>query len=295
LLCGRQGHIAATTVVNPDERYEEGTDMRTPRLAGLGLVSMAAVALAVAGCDNSTSTTPGASSAASPSAGSSSAAAADPAAVSALSAATAKLDQTSFKITVTSGSGFKLTGALDAPHGVGTADVTATGPNASVSIHTRLLDQDLYVQVPGLTKAGTWTHVDGSRLPADTSIGLRPGQIDPVNTAKLIGSATDVHATGTNSYAGTLDLTKAAGLAGVSQVKIDGYGAAASKVPFTAGLDDQGRLSELRIDLPAVNGQQTEPIDALYTDYGAPVSVERPAASEVTEAPDSIYQALGTK
>src|SRR4051794_14311574 len=132
LLCGRQGHIAATTVVNPDERYEEGTDMRTPRLAGLGLVSMAAVALAVAGCDNSTSTTPGASSAASPSAGSSSAAAADPAAVSALSAATAKLDQTSFKITVTSGSGFKLTGALDAPHGVGTADVTATGPNASV-------------------------------------------------------------------------------------------------------------------------------------------------------------------
>jgi hypothetical protein len=269
--------------------------MRTPRLAGLGLISLAAVALAVAGCDNSTTATPAASSAASPSTAASSGVAADPAAVSALSAATAKLDQTSFKITVTSGSGFKLTGAIDAPNGVGTADVTASGPNASVNVKTLLIDKDLYVQVPGLTKAGTWTHVDGARLPADANIGLRPGQIDPVNTASLLSSTTDVHSTGSNSFAGTLDLTKAAGLAGISKVTIDGYGAAASQVPFTAGLDDQGRLSELTINVPAVNGQQAQPIDALYTDYGSPVTVQRPAASAVTEAPDSIYQALGSK
>jgi hypothetical protein len=268
--------------------------MRTPRLAGLSLVTTAAVALAVAGCDNSTS--PTVSGSAPPAGGSSPSAssAADPAAASQLAAATAKLDQESFKITVTSGSGFKLTGAIDAPNGKGTADVSATGPNASVNIKTLLLDQDLYVQIPGITKNGTWTHVDGSRLPADASIGLRPDQIDPVNTAKLLSSTTDVHSTGSNSYAGTLDLTKAAGLAGVSQVTIDGYGQAASKVPFTAGLDTQGQLQELTIDLPPVNGQKTEPIDALYSDYGAPVTVERPAASEITEAPDSVYKSLGS-
>jgi hypothetical protein len=284
------------TLVNPDERRDEGTDMRTPRLAGLGLVTTAAVALAVAGCDNTTSATPGTAtpSADSPSSSSASASAADPAAASQLATATAKLDQTSFKITVTSGSGFKLTGAIDAPHSTGTADVTATGPNASVSVKTLLVDQDLYVQIPGITKNGTWTHVNGSRLPAGSSIGLRPDQIDPVNTAGLLSSTTDVHSTGSNSYAGTLDLTKAAGLAGLSKVTIDGYGAAASKVPFTAGLDSQGQLQELTIDLPAVNGQKTEPIDALYSDYGAPVDVQRPAASEVTEAPDSIYKALGS-
>jgi hypothetical protein len=268
--------------------------MRIPRLAGLGLVTTATVALAVAGCDNNTTATPAGSAGATPATGSSSAAAADPAAVSALSAATAKLDQTSFKITVTSGSGFKLTGAIDAPHGVGTADVAATGPNASVTIKTLLVDQDLYVQVPGITKTGTWTHVDGSRLPADASIGLRPGQIDPVNTANLLSSTTDVHSTGSNSFAGNLDLTKAAGLAGITKVTIDGYGQAASQVPFTAGLDAQGQLQELMINLPAVNGQKAEPIDALYSDYGAPVNVQRPAASEVTEAPDSVYKALGS-
>jgi hypothetical protein len=284
----------ARTLVNPDEQREEGTDMRTPRLAGLGLATTAAVALAVAGCDNTgASPTVTAPSAGAASASAADAKAADPAAASQLAAATAKLDQESFKITVTSGSGFKLTGAIDAPHSNGTADVTATGPNASVSIKTLLIGQDLYVQIPGITKNNTWTHVDGSRLPADASIGLRPDQIDPVNTAKLLSSTTDVHSTGSNSYAGTLDLTKAAGLAGVSKVTIDGYGQAASQVPFTAGLDAQGRLQELTIDLPPVNGQKTEPIDALYSDYGAPVTVEKPAASAVTEAPDSIYKTLG--
>ncbi|HEY0532748.1 MAG TPA: LppX_LprAFG lipoprotein [Actinoplanes sp.] len=264
--------------------------MRRPRLAGLGLVTTATVALAVAGCDNTTASP----AATTPSADSSSASAADPAAASQLAAATAKLDQTSFKITVTSGSGFKLTGAIDAPHSNGTADVTATGPNASVAVKTLLIGQDLYVQIPGITKNGTWTHVDGSRLPADASIGLRPDQIDPVNTAKLLSSTTDVHSTGSNSYAGTLDLTKAAGLAGLSKVTIDGYGQSASQVPFTAGLDTQGQLQELTIDLPPVNGQKTEPIDALYSDYGAPVDVQRPAASSITEAPDSIYKSLGS-
>jgi hypothetical protein len=292
LLCASDGHSATTTVVNPDERDAKGTDMRTPRLAGLGLVSMAAVALAVAGCSNTSTASPGTTPSGDTSAAPSASAAADPAATQALAAATAKLDQTSFKLSVTSGSGFKLTGAIDAPNGNATADVTASGPNASVTVKTLLMGQDLYVQIPGITKTGTWTHVDGSRLPADSSIGLRPDQIDPVNTANLLGSTTDVHSTGSNSYAGTLDLTKAAGLAGLSKVTIDGYGAAASQVPFTAGLDAQGQLSELRIDVPAVNGQKVEPIDALYTDYGSPVTVQKPAS--VTEAPDSIYQALGS-
>jgi hypothetical protein len=265
--------------------------MRRPRLAGLGLVTAAAVALAVAGCDN-TGTPAVSGGSAAPAPASSSSAAADPAAASALAAATAKLDQTSFKITVTSGSGFKLTGAIDAPKSNGTADVTATGPNASINIKTLLIGQDLYVQIPGITKNNSWTHVDGSRLPADANIGLRPGQIDPVNTASLLSSTTDVHSTGSNSYAGTLDLTKAAGLAGISKVTIDGYGQAASQVPFTAGVDAQGQLQELTIDLPAVNGQKTEPIDALYSDYGAPVDVQKP--TNVTEAPDSIYKTLGS-
>jgi hypothetical protein len=271
--------------------------MRTPRLAGLGLATMATVAFAAAGCDNG-GATPSASATASTSATGSvaptgSASAADPAAVTALSSATAQLGTTSFKIEATSGAGFKLNGAIDAPKGVGTAQLVASGPNAEINVRTLLIAQDLYVQVPGITKAGTWTHLDVSRLPAGANVGLRPGQIDPVNTANLLGSTTDVHSTGANSYAGTIDLTKAVGLAGISQVTIDSYGTTAKNVPFTAGLDAQGRLSELTINLPAVGETKAQPINVLYTDYGTPVDAQRPAAAQITEAQDSVYNAFG--
>lgn len=252
--------------------------MRTPRLAGLGLAALAAAAMTVAGCDTSgSSSTSAPASAAAPSAS-----VADPAAVQALSAAAAKLGETSFKVGATSGSDFTLNGAVDPAQGVGTVDLTATGPNASLNVKTLLIGQDLYVQVPGVTKAGTWTHLDVSRLPAGANVGLRPGQVDPVDTAKLLSSATDVHSTGTNAYAGTLDLSKAAGL-GVSTTQ-------PQKVPFTANLDDQGRLSTMTI-----TPQSTAPIDVRYSDYGSPVTASRPAASEITEAPDSLYSSFGGK
>ena len=89
------------------------------------------------------------------------------------------------------------------------------------------------------------------------------------------------------------DVTKVAGVAGVDKVTVDGYGAAAQKVPFTAGLDEQGRLSALTIQLPPVNGQQAAPIEVLYTDYGLPVESLRPDPSTVVEAPESLYTTLG--
>ena len=263
--------------------------MRTPRLAGLGLAA-ATAALAVAGCaDNGVAEPTASTSASAPVAvapsGSSSA---DPAAVKALSDAAAALGNQSFKMTVTAGPGFKLTALIDAPNGTGTADLVASGTNTELTVKSLLLGQDLYVQIPGITKGDTWTHLDMSRLPEGADTGLRPGRIDPVDTARLIGSTTDVHATGAGSYAGTVDLTKATGVAGLDRVTIEGYGPAAQRVPFTAGLDDQGRLSVLTLQLP-----KSTVLEALYTDYGTTVTAERPPAGQIVEAPEDVYRALG--
>jgi hypothetical protein len=268
--------------------------MRTRRLTGLGLATTAAVTLAVAGCSADGSTPGAGTSSAGPSVAASSGAA-DPAAASALASATAALGTTSFKITMTSGPGFKLTGNVDAPGNKGTGTVDITGPNTDIQIKTLLVVQDLYVQIPGVTKAGTWTHVDVSRLPEGANVGLRPGQIDPANTAKVLTSTTDVQQVDSRSFKGTLDLTKVAGITGIDKTTVDTWGASAQKVPFTAGLDEQGRLSALTIQLPAVNGQQSQPLEVLYTDYGSTVTADRPAAAELTEAPDSLYTSLGGK
>jgi hypothetical protein len=254
---------------------------------------MAAVALSVAGCSADGSTPgAGATSSDSPSAPSSSSAA-DPAAAAALGQATAALGTTSFKLTLTSGPGVKLTALIDAPNNAGTADLAITGPNANISVKTLLVGQDLYAQVPGITKAGSWTHLDIAKLPQGANIGLRPGQIDPANTAQLLTSTTDVQQVDARSFKGTLDLTKATGVTGIDQVTVDSLGQSATKVPFTAGLDDQGRLSALTIQLPAVKGQQSQPLEVLYTDYGTPVTAQRPAAAEITEAPANLYTTLG--
>lgn len=269
--------------------------MRTRRLTGPTLGVLAAVALALSGCTADGTATPGTSASATgstPSAAASSGAA-DPAAAAALGTATSALGNTSFKVTMTSGPSLRVTGLVDAPGGKGTAELVATGTSTEITVKTLLVGQDLYVQVPGVTKAGTWTHVDVSRLPEGANVGLRPGQIDPANTAQLLTSTTDVRQVDPRSYEGTLDLTKAAGLTGIDKVTIDSYGAAAQRVPFTAGLDEQGRLSALTIQLPPVNGQETRPLEVLYTDYGLPVTADVPPANTVVEAPDNLYTTLG--
>jgi hypothetical protein len=246
--------------------------MRTRRVTVPAMGVMAAVALAVSGCSADDAAAPG-STVGTP-APSASSAAADPAAASALGTAAATLGNTSFKVSLTAGSGVKVVGTIDAPNGRGTADLTATGSNTDLAVQTRLDGQDLYVQVPGITKAGTWTRIDVSRLPEGANVGLQ---------------------TGSRSYAGTLDLTKVAGVTGVDKVTVDSYGAAAQRVPFTAGLDEQGRLSELTIQLPAVNGQPAQPLEVLYTDYGIAVGDLTPDPATVVEAPANLYTTLGGK
>jgi hypothetical protein len=266
--------------------------MQRRRLAGMGLGLLTTATLAVAGCTDGGATGPaGGPTSAAPDA-SASFGAADPAATAALSAAAATLGTTSFKITMTSGTALSLTGLMDAPNGKGTGTLQLKGDNTTLTVESLLVGQDLYVRVPGVTNADAWTHIDVARLPEGANVGLRPGQIDPANTARLLASTTDVQPAGPGSYRGSLDLTKVIGVTGIDKVTVDGWGQAAHRVPFTAGLDGQGRLSVLTIDLPAVAGQQAQPLEVLYTDYGTTVTAEKPAAGKVTEAPESLYTTL---
>lgn len=271
--------------------------MRTPRLTGPTVGVLTAVALALAGCTSDGGTAnPGTSGSAAPATSApASTSAADPAATAALGTAAATLGTSSFKVTMTSGPALRVTGLLDAPNSKGTAELVATGTNTEITVKSLLVGQDLYVQVPGVTKANTWTHLDIARLPEGADVGLRPGQIDPANTAQLLSSTTDVQTVDSRSYKGTLDLTKVAGITGIDKVTVDSYGASAQNVPFTAGLDDQGRLSALTIQLPAVNGTPTKPLEVLYTDYGIAVIAVAPPAAEVVEAPENLYTTLGGK
>src|SRR5262245_59639097 len=109
------GHIGAAPVSIGHRPVWGGPDVRTRSVLAL----VAATAL-LAGCDAASPAESGTPSA-TPSSETSSASAADPAAAQALGQATAALGNTSFKITMTSGPGFKLTGQMDAPGGKASA------------------------------------------------------------------------------------------------------------------------------------------------------------------------------
>lgn len=270
--------------------------MRTRRLAGAGLGLLATAAFGMAGCtEGGTGAAPGAS--ASSASGSPEASATGGTtgsdAAAALAASTTDLGSTSFKITMSAGTALSMTGAVDPPNGVGSTTLNVGAGSGTVKVQTLLVGQDLYLKLGEASASAKWMHVDVSRLPEGANIGIRPGQIDPANTERLLRSTTEVRQIDARTFAGTLDLTRAVGFTGVSKITIDGYGEAAKTVPFRASLDEQGRLSSMTVDLPAAAGQQAQPLEVRYTDFGAAVTVTKPTAAEVTEAPESVYTTLG--
>lgn len=272
--------------------------MQTRRLAGAGLGLVATVTFGVAGCtQGGNSATPGASTAPStpgsldPSA---SAGTATDEASAALAASITDLGSTSYRFTLTSGSSLSVTGAMDPPNQAGSSTLQATAGGATLQVQSLMVGADLYLKLGGANaNANKWLHVDVARLPEGANVGIRPGQIDPASTERLIRASSDVRQVDPRSFAGTLDLNRAVGAAGIGRATIDRYGAAATAVPFRAVTDEQGRLSTMTVDLPPLAGQPAQPLAIRYSDFGTAVPVQKPAAAEVTEAPEAVYTTLG--
>ncbi|HEU4423765.1 MAG TPA: hypothetical protein VFR67_14635 [Pilimelia sp.] len=266
--------------------------MTTRRTATAGLGLVAALTFALAGCTDTTGSptvtgtgTPGATGSA----------AADPAAAAALAQAAAKLSESSFRLTTTSGPASSVTGVMDPPNKLGQTKLTTTVENVTVTIESIMIGEDIYLKISGLPEnlSSKWLHVDVQRLSPDSQLGFTPGEFDPAGTERLLKTATDVRRVGEHGFVGTLDLTKATGVASLGEKVVVSLGDEATAVPFEATTDEADRLVAMKINLPAVTGQPTRTIDTRYSDFGAPVTIQKPPASETVEAPDLVYKALG--
>ena len=207
-----------------------------------------------------------------------------------LAATYAKFAETTVKFKTTAAGGVAIDGAID---GRTKAADMKTAVGASGSMATRQVGTDLYVKADGQmgsaigAAAGKWMHIDMSTVPDSSPISVKNS--DPANTAKMLSYTDGVTKTGDRAFKGTLDMTKSP-TANSAQLKA--LGTKATKVPFTAATDEQGRLTEFTIDLETIApgaGKMT----ATYYDYGAPVDVKAPAASEVVEMPAKFRKAMG--
>jgi hypothetical protein len=266
--------------------------VRSRRLTTAGLGLIAALTFGVAGCVGTTDSTT--------TDGNKNAGQGTQDASAALAEASTKLAKESFKLSMKFGEAGTMTGAMDPQKKLGQTTLKISAQGTTMTIDMLLVDTDLYMKMdmggaalPGMD-ASKWMHLDTKKLPANSSLGITPGEHDPVRAEKLLQAATKVERVGDREFKGTLDLTKVTGIAGIEAKDVTGLGEKGKAVPFTAKTDDKGRLVNLKIEVPAVAGVDLGSLDATYSDFGTAVDVKKPDASAVIPAPEAIYSTLGS-
>lgn len=152
---------------------------------------------------------------------------------------------------------------------------------------------DVYIKSSlfGTTK---WLHLDVNKLKPDSA--LRQSMDVRSNLGALAG-VTEVRETAPGSYEGTVDLQKAADASDSPTVKksmnelVKQAGANAKSVPFTAKIDDEGRLTNFTYSIKTTAAGEVK-TETTLSDFGKTVTVTKPPAAETQEAPAQVYAAL---
>jgi hypothetical protein len=256
--------------------------MNTRRLATTGAALVAALSLGLTGCGTKTDADAPAGN------GSTSAAPATSAPADAraeLTAAAEKLNEQSvrmeLKSAVVNGSG-----VMDPA--TKTGDMTMK-MGAEGIFRVLLIGNDAYLKITGMQgMPKKWLHMDATKLGKSGQLNLMP-EGDPGGAKQMTDSVVDVEKTGAGAFAGTLDYTRTK----ANDESVKALGDKAKAVPFTAKVDDQGRLVEFAIDTSVLH-EALGTMTTTYSDFGAPVAVEKPAASETQEAPQELIEAMGS-
>ncbi|MDG4793306.1 hypothetical protein [Micromonospora sp. WMMD1082] len=271
----------------------------TVRRLSAGLVAVALLTPGVAAC-----TTAGdAGSTATPSATASGAAPeADTDAKQALLDSTREISNGNFRFSM-SGAGSTAEGQVHQPSQSAEMRVRIGEPTDDLAISLDLIHArpDSWVKVdlkgraatsvPGLDRLnlGKYQHLDQNRIQGDRNLGFDFDRVDPAGSEALTQAITEVRRTGDGTYAGTIDLSKAADAGSLDPTLITALGAQANSVPFTATTDAEGRLTELVIQLPDTGQAAGQEIRVTYADYGNATEAQKPPADQVVEAPPELY------
>ena len=254
----------------------------------MGTMAVASLGF-VAGCGNT-----GSSSPSSTPASAATSAAADP--KQELTDAIDTLNSTPFHLVIASQS-FNGQGDADPAKKNSTMTVNVKQGNGTTAVKMDLRNVGdqmwLKMDLSGTGLPGTqgmsnkWLHIDTTKLGPNSKAGLASGT-GPVDAGKLMDTANDVQKVDSTHYKGTLDLTQGQSMA-IDEKTVTELADKAKAVPFEATVDDQKRLTEFKITIPAIQNQPEQVVDTTYSNFGTPVDITAPAAGEVTEAPPAVY------
>ena len=208
-----------------------------------------------------------------------------------LAAAAQKLGEQSMKIDMNMAGAMSMTGVADPKAGTAKMSMEMGALGKGTGIEMRKIGDDLYMKFGGSmgkalgggSSAKPWMHIDASKLAEGSNFKLPKD--DPAGSKAMIAAMTQVERVGDTGFKGTLDLTKSPRYS--KNKGLEALGDKATKIPFTAKKDAEGRLVELTLDMSSL-GAGGGKVTTKYFDFGTPVSVEAPSASQVQEAPSQL-------
>jgi hypothetical protein len=140
----------------------------------------------------------------------------------------------------------------------------------------------------------TWMHVDLTKVKDSDDLTLDPANPDMTGAGPLVGSIVTAQGDA-RSITGTLDATKMGESTGPwENADFAAMGEAAKAIPYTATLDDRGRLTKLVLDAPKSGDIPAGAWTLDITGYGAQKAQEKPAKDEVEEMPEDAYEMLNS-
>lgn len=185
-------------------------------------------------------------------------------------------------------------GAFDMADGVGVVKMGMDAAGQDMKLEMRVLGDDMYLS--GFAGTGRWIRLDLGKFPAGSMFGE---VANPVGNADyLLAVSEDVKDLGDGRYRGTLDLKKYldehAGQDRARKLEdaLGKLGPEALKTPFEATIDDQGRLTAMKLTMTFDAGDKKTTMvqEARYFDFGTKVEVTKPPADKVTDAPAGMYE-----
>ncbi|MEV0645111.1 DUF6612 family protein [Phytomonospora sp. NPDC050363] len=200
-------------------------------------------------------------------------------ATAAVALAAEKTAQQSYRMTMTVDPELSMEAVVDPVAGTGHTTTSISAEGMSMESEMIIIGEDIYMKtVGGPLASDKWMHLKSDGL----GEAFSASQVDP---AEFLDQAKDVTQVDEFTYTGVIDMsTMDTGAFGGGHG--EKFGAAASEIPFTLTLDDQGRLSRMEVTMKGMgddNGDRTAVVT--MSDYGTPVEVTAPPADEVEEMP----------
>jgi hypothetical protein len=139
----------------------------------------------------------------------------------------------------------------------------------------------------GINKS-KWMHVDQSKIKNKAALPVDSSGAASIGTSDMLTGLVSVQRTDDTHFTGTMDVTNANNLLSPDKTVLTRVGDKAKAVPFTATLDGQGRLSDLKVDGTGIDPGLS--IETTFSNFGGTATITKPAGA--IPAPAGVYTIL---